>query len=83
MEYYGRAPTLPEVTKLQDKMNACFNAAATATGCTVLILYILCVHNVERLYLTEMLHFIFNLICDDSNVIKYILSYFLFLIIFP
>lgn len=35
LEYYMRAPTDSELTTLQDKLYACFQAAAVATGCTV------------------------------------------------
>ncbi len=35
MEYYIRAPMREELDLLTRKVNACFHAAATATGCTV------------------------------------------------
>uniref|UniRef100_A0A5S6KQJ9 Peptidase M20 domain-containing protein 2 n=1 Tax=Xenopus tropicalis TaxID=8364 RepID=A0A5S6KQJ9_XENTR len=35
LEFYLRAPSLKELTKLQEKADACFKAAAAATGCRV------------------------------------------------
>ncbi|XP_041418962.1 peptidase M20 domain-containing protein 2 isoform X2 [Xenopus laevis] len=35
LEFYLRAPSLKELAKLQEKADACFKAAAVATGCRV------------------------------------------------
>ncbi len=40
MEYYIRAPTLPELKSLKKKMESCFEAAAAATGCQVKVLLV-------------------------------------------
>ncbi|CAL8273142.1 unnamed protein product [Merluccius merluccius] len=39
MEYYLRTPLMKELSVLQDKAEACFRAAASATGCQVEISY--------------------------------------------
>ena len=35
LEFYIRAPTLRELNELIEKAKACFQSAATATGCSV------------------------------------------------
>ncbi|XP_075058867.1 xaa-Arg dipeptidase [Mixophyes fleayi] len=35
LQFYLRAPSCKDLAKLQEKANACFEAAAVATGCTV------------------------------------------------
>ena len=37
LQYYVRAPTIVELNELKEKVIACFNGAAQATGCTVKI----------------------------------------------
>ena len=35
LEYYFRAPSKKELDQLREKMRACFESAATGTGCQV------------------------------------------------